>query len=203
MHLKILDRHQAELLPFLSVFKKEFGLTGGTAIALHIGHRQSIDFDLFSIKPFSNLTLQRKILKEKNIEHVLVDTDGEYTIIINGVKVTFLYYPFFINFPDNLNNFIKIADLITLAALKAYALGRRAKWKDYVDLYFIMKDYYGINEIVNKSKNIFGENFNEKNFRAQLAYFDDIDYSEKIIYTKGHKVSDNIIKKDLTEFSLE
>ena len=52
MHLEVLSKKQAAFLPFLSVYKEEFGLTGGTAIALHVGHRQSIDFDLFSVKPF-------------------------------------------------------------------------------------------------------------------------------------------------------
>ncbi|MCB6599156.1 hypothetical protein LI118_17050, partial [Erysipelatoclostridium ramosum] len=72
---------------------------------------------------------------------------------------------------------IKLPDLLTLAAMKAYALGRRAKWKDYVDLYFAMKDYFPISAIVKKAKGIFGAEFNEKIFRAQLAYFKDIDYS--------------------------
>ena len=45
--------------------------------------------------------------------------------------------------------------------------------------------------------------FNEKIFRAQLAYFKDIDYSEQVIYKKGFSVDDAIIKKELIEFSLE
>jgi len=69
--------------------------------------------------------------------------------------------------------------------MKAYALGRRAKWKDYVDLYFIMKYYRGIKKVIKKAKNIFGNEFNEKMFRVELAYFKDIDFSEKIIYLKG------------------
>ena len=47
MHLEILNKEQKELLPILSQFKREYYLVGGTAIALHIGHRESIDFDLF------------------------------------------------------------------------------------------------------------------------------------------------------------
>ena len=45
MHRNILSKEQVELLPSLSQFKKEYYLVGGTAIALHIGHRESIDFD--------------------------------------------------------------------------------------------------------------------------------------------------------------
>lgn len=140
MHLEILNNSQKALLPFLSIFKTNFGLTGGTAIALHIGHRQSIDFDLFSTKPFSNLSIQRKILATKKIEHVLVDTDGELTIVVDGVKITLLHYPFAITFSAGLNDSIKIADLKTLAALKAYALGRRTKWKDYVVTFILLSE---------------------------------------------------------------
>ena len=56
MHLEILNKDQQHLLPFLAKFKREYYMVGGTAIALHIGHRLSIDFDLFktgSIKPKS------------------------------------------------------------------------------------------------------------------------------------------------------
>ena len=87
--------------------------------------------------------------------------------------------------------------------MKAYALGRRAKWKDYVDLYFIIKDFHSVSEIAKQAKNIFKDEFNEKIFRTQLAYFEDINYSEEVRYLKGFEVSDKIIKKGLIEFSLE
>jgi hypothetical protein len=55
-----------------------------------------------------------------------------------------------------------MTDLLTLAAMKAFALGRRAKWKDYLDLYFILKDYYSVQEIGKKASELFGEMFSEK-----------------------------------------
>lgn len=123
-------------------------MAGGTALALQIGHRRSIDFDLFSEQEF------------------------------------------------------KMPDILTLAALKAYALGRRAKWKDYVDLYIILKNFYSLPQIINRARQIFNHSFNEKIFRTQLIYFKDIDYSEKVIYQPGYKISDAKIKKFLTEISL-
>ena len=50
MHLEILNKEQLDLLPILSQFKREYYLVACTAIALHIGHRESIDFDLFKEK---------------------------------------------------------------------------------------------------------------------------------------------------------
>ncbi len=132
MHQEILNSQQNDLLPFLASFR-DFGLVGGTAIALHLGHRSSIDFDLFSNKEFENEKIQGNILKGgKKIDHVFVDQKDEYTVLVNGVKVTFLFYPFKIGFDSEFSG-IRMADLLTLSAMKAYALGRRAKWNDYVD----------------------------------------------------------------------
>ncbi len=54
MHLEILSKEQVELLTFIEKFKSRFYLVGGKAIALQIGHSQSIDFYLFSEKYLSN-----------------------------------------------------------------------------------------------------------------------------------------------------
>ncbi len=162
----------------------------------------SIDFNLFTGKEFDNLKLRNKILGFGKVDVVVRDENGQYTVVIHGVRFTFLQYPFPINFSKNFDGLIKLPDLLTLAAMKAYALGRRAKWKDYIDLYFIAKKYDGIAKIVSKAKRIFGHEFNEKLFRSQLAYFKDIDRSEKVIFMKDMRVGDAVIKKRLKEFSV-
>ena len=202
LHKEVLTKEQITLLPLIKRSNKNFGLVGGTATALHIGHRESIDFDLFSLEEFDNLNIRKVILKKQKIDRVIVDKTGEYTLLINNVKITFYHYPFEIDYSRKLDDIIKLPDLLTLAAMKAYALGRRAKWKDYVDLYFVMKDYYKLKEIAKRAKIIFGHEFNEKLLRSQLPYFKDIDYSEEIIFKKGFEVSNEKVKKELTKFSL-
>lgn len=202
LHKEILTKEQVNLLPLVALFLNDFGLVGGTAIAFYIGHRFSIDFDLFTNKEFDNFKIRQKIVRHGKISEVLRDETGQYTVVINGVRVTFFYYPFDIKFSKKFGNIVKLPDLLTLAAMKAYALGRRAKWKDYVDMYFIMKDYHNIGEIVKKADKLFGHEFNEKMFRAQLAYFKDIDYSEKVIYLHGFKVLDKVVQKGLIGFSV-
>lgn len=203
MHREIFTEAQSKLLPIVKLFSKNFGLVGGTAIALHLGHRESLDFDLFSFKEFSNYSIKTKIIKETAINDIFVNKKGEYTFLINGIKFTFFQFPYKIIFSESFNGIIKIPSLLTLAAMKAFALGRRAKWKDYVDVYFILKAHHTISEITTKGAEIFGNEFNEKIFRTQLAYFEDIDYSEQIIYKDGFSINDEIIKKALVEFSLE
>ena len=202
MRKEILTEQQTKLLPLIGKFSKDFGLVGGTAIALHIGHRESIDFDLFTVNKFDSGKIKRKITNDFNVEKVFVNEADEYTALISGVKITFLHYPFNIEFKNNLDNVIKVADLLTLAAMKAYALGRRAKWKDYVDMYFIFKNFHSIAEVIGKAGEIFSSEFNEKIFRAQLAYFEDIDYTEQVVYRKGFEVDDNVVKTDLIDLSL-
>ena len=202
MHREILTKNQADLLFIPQMFSKNFGLVGGTAIALQIGHRHSIDFDLFTNKHFSNFSIKKRISKHRKIKNVFYDEDGHYTFIIGDVQFTFFHYPYKLDFPKKFGDIVRMPDLLTLAAMKAFALGRRARWKDYVDLYFVMKCYYGIDEIIKKAKKIFGQEFNEKLFRSQLVYFKDIDYTERIIYLKGFATDDKIIKKELINFSL-
>jgi len=202
MHEEILTKEQNDLLPLIKGFSGKFGLVGGTAIALHIGHRRSIDFDLFTKKHFYNMQIRNKIREEYKIEHVFVDRPNELTIKINSVKTTFFKYPFDIQYPLKLKNIINIPDLLTLASMKVFALGSRAKWKDYVDLYFIFKKY-SLADVSNKAKVLFGGEFNERLLREQLAYFKDINYSEEVIYLKGFDVSDKHIRDTLTKISLQ
>jgi len=201
MHKEILTLAQLELLPAVKLFGKNFGLVGGTAIALHLGHRESLDFDLFSFKEFNNYSIKSKITKHGAIDAVLVNKKGEYTFLINGVKFTFFQFPYKVNFSESFSDIVKVPDLLTLAAMKAFALGRRSKWKDYVDLYFILNSNHSILEIVAKGLEIFGNEFNEKIFRVQLAYFDDIDYSEKVIFQPGFEVADETIRSFLVNIA--
>ena len=86
--------------------------------------------------------------------------------------------------------------------MKAFALGRRSKWKDYVDLYYILKDHYSVNQIAEMSGKIFGQLFSEKLFRAQLSYFDDIDDSEPIEFLV-QQPNDIDIKEFLIEKAID
>ena len=90
-------------------------------------------------------------------------------------------------------------DLISLAAMKAFALGGRGKWKDYVDLYFIIKNYHSIQEISDKAKNVFKDVFNPLLFRKQLCFFSDIDYSEQVDFMPGFETDEQTIKDFLTD----
>jgi len=202
MHKEILTREQLILLPFLAQFKKDWGLVGGTAVALYLGHRESIDFDMFSYKSFGNLSLQRRIEKTRQIDEIIVNKEGEFTFVIDSVKFTFFHYPFDIDYSESFENVIRLPTLLTLAAMKAFAIGQRNKWKDYVDMYFILRDHYSVEKISAHAHLLFGDRFNGRMFRSQLSYFDDINYAEPVVFRPGFKVPDEEIKRKLEEHSL-
>lgn len=173
---------QMSLLPVIREFKREYYLVGGTAIALYLGHRRSIDFDLFK---FSMISAKKNVekLSRSNVDFTITrNVTEQLNLIANNVKMTFFQYPFQIEAKNDFEKVIRIPDLLDLAAMKAYALGRRSKWKDYVDLFFLLKDKFTLQQIIDRSIMIFGDLFSDKLFRSQLSYFDDIDYTEEVDY---------------------
>lgn len=202
MHKEILSDRQTELLPLMAKFRREYYLVGGTAIALHIGHRRSIDFDLFKQSQLNHKKNLDRISDSGFPHQVTRRVAEQMNLIVNGVKVTFFQYPFPVRAEERFEEIFRMPSLLTLAAMKAYALGRRSKWKDYVDLYFLLKNHFSLLEIAGKATEIFGELFSEKLFRAQLSYFDDVDYTEKVEYLVADHPSDEDIKRYLTEVSL-
>lgn len=202
MHLEILSSNQKKLLSLISLFKKEYYLVGGTAIALQIGHRQSIDFDLFKKGKLRKSDIFQKIRsRTKDIINSYEDA-GQLNLVVETVKFTFFQYPYEIPINAALKDVIKMPDLLTLGAMKAFALGRRAKWKDYVDLYFLLKYHFDINEISAKAIAIFREEFSEKLFKMQLSYFDGINYDEEVTYFIPNPPSEKEIKDFLVDVSL-
>jgi hypothetical protein len=202
MHSEVLSTEQAELLPFLQKYKRNYYMVGGTAVALHIGHRYSIDFDLFTEKKINFSSVKKDVAVSgftSNIIHALSD---QIHFTVNNVKLTFFEYPFSIPAENMYKGFLRMPDLITLAAMKAFALGGRGKWKDYVDLYFILKTHYSMQEISEKAKELFNDVFNPVLFRKQICYFGDINYSEQVEYLPGFETSEQTIKDFLTEAAL-
>jgi len=203
MHPDILSKEQKELLPLMQQFKREFYLVGGTAIALQLGHRRSIDFDLFKLSNL-NPTKTLKKLNTAKIPYVVTRRVNEQiNLVMSSVKITFFQYPYIIDANVNFENTFKMPSLLSLSAMKAFALGRRAKWKDYVDLYCIQKDHFSIKDISMEAERIFGQMFSEKLFRAQLAFHKDIDFSEPVEYMPEFEVAEQEIKSFLIDKALQ
>jgi len=173
-------------------------MVGGTAIALHIGHRRSIDFDLFKMTRLNHNSILVKIKQVPYPYAITRRVSEQMNLMMNHVKITFYQYPFNIEANCEFEKSIRIPELLDLAAMKAYALGRRSKWKDYVDLYFLLKDHFTIDQISTRASQIFDQLFLEKLFRAQLSFFADIDYSEPVDFL-GPEIGEQEIREFLIE----
>lgn len=157
-----------------------FYLAEGTGLALQIGHRISVDFDFFWGKeiPKSLLPKLRRVFKGSKIE-VILNHSEQLTVAIGGVSVSFVKYAFpviskFIEYQG-----VKILPAPEIAAMKAYALGQRATMKDYLDLYFVLKEKITtLEEIINLCEKKYDEEFNPRLFLEQLIYSEDIEKVE-------------------------
>ena len=200
-HKEILNDKQIELLPLVGEFKREYYLVGGTAIALYLGHRRSIDFDLFKFASLNRKKNLEKVQSSGFPSIVTWNVTDQMNLVVNEVKVTFFQYPFQIKANKVFDNIIRLPELLDLAAMKAYALGRRSNLKDYVDLYFLLKKKFTFDEISQRAVSIYGDLFSDKLFRSQLTYFEDVDYSEEVDYIIADSPSDEEIKQYLIDVS--
>ncbi len=195
MHLEVIPEKNKNIFLDLNNFK-DFYLAGGTSLALQIGHRISVDFDFFSNKEISkNLLSKIKRVFQNNKIIISVNNSDELTVFVDDVKLTFLKYPFSIFFDFVKCKNIKLLNIKEIAASKAYTIGRRGSFKDYIDLYYILfENYSDLNEIIEISEKKYKDEFNSRLFLEQLIYFDDIT-DEEIIFLK-----DKINKESLKDF---
>jgi hypothetical protein len=199
MRKEILTENQEKLLPLLKDFSKDYVLVGGTAIALYLGHRRSIDFDLFTSQKIRRKSIKNYLIDKKYpVDRLIYEEEDQIHFIVNGIKITFFRYPFEIEGRTDFDGIIRIPELSVLAAMKAYAMGGRGKWKDYVDLYFLLRRGFTVKSIIEKADQLFGTTFNGKLFKEQLAYFEDINYEEEVIFL-DKPIEKEEIERFLTE----
>lgn len=174
--LEILDPDRQEVFKKLSYFRDEGYLAGGTALALQIGHRTSYDFDIFIDHPITK-KLKIKVSKKFGEISYTWNTDEQitFTLIKNNIGVTFVEQDFKPAFPLIETSYLALASIHDIAADKAYAIGRRATWRDYVDIFVILKKKLAtLQDIIKFASKKCGGAFVELQFLEQLVYFEDL-----------------------------
>lgn len=202
MHKNILSAEQAAMLPLIKQFSTDYYLVGGTALALQYGHRRSLDFDLFTTQPFETQLIIRTIRQNHEINQIHIDELNQLTLVADQIKMTFYQYEYPVTHNEKFEDIITMPDDLSIAAMKAFALGRRAKWKDYVDLYFVFK-HYSIQEVIGRAHEFYGEGeFSDKLFRGQLDFHQDINYIEPVDWMPGFETSKQEILSNLSQISI-
>ncbi len=185
MHTEALTEEGLRLFPELTAFG-DFYLAGGTALALQIGHRLSVDFDLFceGLIDRTLLSKVKKVFAGVAVEPVINNPD-ELTAFVGKVKMTFLSYPFPIIEPLVSVDGLPLLSVKEIGATKAYTIGRRGTYKDYVDLYFTIAEHHAsLEDIISIAERKFGQDFNSRLFMEQLLFMDDVsDYDIDFLKT--------------------
>lgn len=190
----------------------KYYLAGGTALAIQIKHRRSEDLDFFTpgkVDSDSIISWMEETFPLKKAAVIFKKLD-QLDLRIEGVKVSFIEYPFPLVYPlVGLDVFepglsgIKLAPTSEIALFKAYALGRRASFRDYIDLYYIMsKNYSSLEKIIAECGSKFvleGELlFSDKLFLQQLAYTEDLpDKVESLSMLFDQNVTADEVEKEL------
>lgn len=205
IHLEILDKKRQEVLQKIVPFTKDFVLGGGTALALQLIHRKSFDFDFFSLNQIPKNLLE-KLSKVLPVDNVVIDTLDELTFFTTDkIKITFLYYPFKSIFEHiETEGGLKIFPVKEIALQKAYTIGRRGEYRDYFDLYTILKGgYTNLNEVITGDKQVYDGSFDEKLLLEQLVYFDDLRSFEVIPIPETVLPTSNEVKQYFEELVKE
>lgn len=176
--LTILSGPQRRLWEELSSVPSFFTLYGGTAIALHLGHRESIDFDFFGEHDFNPDDLMRSVSFLSAAE-IVQRSAGGLTARLDrggGVLISFFATPELgrVEAPAIApGNGLRIARLLDLAGMKADVVQKRAEAKDYVDLDALIARGTGLPQALSAARAIQGPSFNPLITLKALSYFND------------------------------
>ena len=169
MHVEAITSKQKKIFDKLNKFP-EFYLVGGTALALQIGHRKSVDLDLFGEIDFENLNTY-EIFKNFRTVHSLKTSKNINIYNIDNVKVDFVNYSYPWLQNQVLSSEIRLAGLEDIAAMKLAAITGRGSRKDFIDIYFLLQKY-SLSEMLNFYKKKYFDG-SEYQVLKSLTYFTD------------------------------
>ena len=175
IYLEIVDSNRLVVFNKLKAFENEGYLAGGTALAFQLNHRVSEDFDVF-IKSEVDNKLKLKVKEIFGEVTFYVNTTDQISFVeSSGIKITFLWYYFKLLNPTLPTASLSLASIDDIALDKAITIGRRAVWRDYVDVFYLLKNnHINLETIIKIAPKKFGGEFVSTQFLEQLRYFDDV-----------------------------
>jgi hypothetical protein len=177
--LDILPPAQLALWPELDATPEQFTLYGGTALALRLGHRNSVDFDFFSNTAFDPDALAREVPYLAGAEQVQVTAHGLTCRVERGG-------PVLVSFFGNLGlglaapreraegSKVQVASLLDIAGTKAAVVQRRAEARDYLDIDVLIRHGIDLPQVLAAGAVVYGRSFNPLITLKALSYFDDV-----------------------------
>jgi hypothetical protein len=178
LHKETISPHTLELLIRLQQkdYLKGFYLVGGTALALQIGHRTSIDIDLFSDFSFDTGRILENLTADFDFK-LFFSASNTLKGSIADVQVDILAHRYpYVSAPLNIE-YISMLSTEDIIAMKLNAIsisGQRIK--DFIDIYYLL-NLYSISDMIHFYKKKY-VGYNEVNVLKSLTWFEDIDHSD-------------------------
>jgi predicted nucleotidyltransferase component of viral defense system len=174
---------------------RDLNLAGGTALALQIGHRLSVDLDFFGNH---ELTHQEIIDLMDTLKPLSIISQKKNILMLNvgGVKVDFVNYKY--PLLENLvkENEIRMLSVNDIAAMKLAAIAGRGRKRDFYDIFFLLTKF-NLRQLINFYNQKF-EDGSELMVARSLTYFDDAEEDEGPILL-GNEVDWNAVKQTITK----
>jgi predicted nucleotidyltransferase component of viral defense system len=171
-------------------------LVGGTSLSLQLGHRKSVDLDLFTHKPFDSVALLRHLQEHYPPVQELTVTNIIFISVVKGIKVDCVHFRYPFAFPLIEEEGMRLADMRDVASMKLDTVMKRGSRKDFYDMYYLFERYSPL-EIIEWHKQMFKHETNFHVIRS-LTYFEDAEIAEQpFVYDK--KVTWEKVKKRMVE----
>jgi hypothetical protein len=120
---------------------KDFHLVGGTALALQLGHRNSIDIDLFTMNEFSDTSIIELVSKQHHVNEIL-RRQNTVICLVNNIKTEFIRNNYKLLKPPLTEEGISFLSKEDIAAMKFHAIIQSGKrLKDFIDIYFLLQHF--------------------------------------------------------------
>ena len=197
MFYDILDKKRLDILPLFEGFKKDFYLAGGIALALQIGHRDSVDFDFFSKKDINTKELferLREIFKGHALLNIQEESNTLTVLVDDAIKISFFTHKYKLIKEIISDGNLSLASMEDIGCMKLSAITGRASNKDYIDLYFILQRF-PLSDLLENARLKYPEL--ERNLILKsLVYFEDITL-EKILFKNNNSITFEDVKDKL------
>ena len=175
--------------------KYHFKLAGGTALALHLGHRISMDLDFFTNRDFKADSIISEIRKTRYTFRLISEGERYLILDINGIKVSLFTYEYPFLEKTRLNRGIQVAGILDIASMKVIAISQRGTKRDFIDLFFIFQ-IFPFHRVAEHMVKRFGkERINPVHIGKSLVYFSDAESNPDPDYIMGKDVKWDNVKK--------